>query len=96
MPVPRRLPAVLELHELHQYLRAATKRLHFAHGPVGLRPKGRIEPLFSNQIDMLMLQFLPEQLNAADTAPSPRSRPRRHRRCVKTPSATARKLSETL
>jgi hypothetical protein len=34
--------------------------------PVGLRPKGRIEPLFSNQIDMLMLQFLPAQLDAVE------------------------------
>jgi hypothetical protein len=59
--------AVLELHDLHQYLGAATKS-YILPMPVGLRPKGRIEPLFSNQIDMLMLQFLPEQLAAADTA----------------------------
>jgi hypothetical protein len=30
--------------------------------PVGLRPKGRLEPLFSNQVDMLMVQFLPAHL----------------------------------
>ena len=34
--------------------------------PVGLRPKGRLEPLFSNQIDMLMLQFLPSQLDTVE------------------------------
>ena len=36
--------------------------------PVGLRPKGRIEPLFSNQVDMLMVQFLPEHLTSATQA----------------------------
>jgi hypothetical protein len=36
--------------------------------PVGLRPKGRLEPLFSNQVDMLMLQFLPPQLEAIEPA----------------------------
>ena len=59
--------AALELHRLHQRLGTATKS-YILPMPVGLRPKGRIEPLFSNQIDMLMLQFLPEQLTAADTA----------------------------
>jgi hypothetical protein len=59
--------AALELHRLHQKLGAATKS-YILPMPVGLRPKGRIEPLFSNQIDMLMLQFLPEQLDAADKA----------------------------
>jgi len=59
--------AALELHRLHQKLGAATKS-YILPMPVGLRPKGRIEPLFSNQIDMLMLQFLPEQLEAADKA----------------------------
>lgn len=54
--------AVLELHRLHQKLGSATKS-YILPMPVGLRPKGRIEPLFSNQIDMLMLQFLPDQLD---------------------------------
>ena len=36
--------------------------------PVGLRPKGRVEPLFSNQVDMLMVQFLPEHLESVETA----------------------------
>jgi hypothetical protein len=59
--------AALELHDLHKHFGAATKS-YILPMPVGLRPKGRIEPLFSNQIDMLMLQFLPEQLEAADKA----------------------------
>lgn len=57
--------AALELHRLHQKLGCATKS-YILPMPVGLRPKGRIEPLFSNQIDMLMLQFLPEQLDAVE------------------------------
>ena len=57
--------AVLELHRLHQKLGVATKS-YILPMPVGLRPKGKIAPLFSNQVDMLMLQFLPEQLEASD------------------------------
>lgn len=59
--------AALELHRLHQKLGCATQS-YILPMPVGLRPKGRIEPLFSNQIDMLMLQFLPAQLETAETA----------------------------
>jgi hypothetical protein len=59
--------AALELHRLHQKLGSATKS-YIVPMPVGLRPKGRIEPLFSNQVDMLMLQFLPEQLDSAGKA----------------------------
>ena len=36
--------------------------------PVGLRLKGSVEPLFSNQMTMLMAQFLPEQLNSTADA----------------------------
>jgi hypothetical protein len=57
--------AVLELHLLHEKLGAATKS-YILPMPVGLRPKGRVEPLFSNQVDMLMVQFLPEQLATAE------------------------------
>ena len=57
--------AALELHRLHQKLGCATKS-YILPMPVGLRPKGRLEPMFSNQIDMLMLQFLPEQLDAVE------------------------------
>jgi hypothetical protein len=57
--------AALELNQLHQRLGCATKS-YILPMPVGLRPKGRVEPLFSNQIDMLMLQFLPEQLDSME------------------------------
>jgi hypothetical protein len=57
--------AALELHRLHQKLGSAPKS-YIVPMPVGLRPKGRVEPLFSNQIDMLMLQFLPEQLDSVE------------------------------
>lgn len=59
--------AALELHRLHQQFGSAT-RSYILPMPVGLRPKGRLDPLFSNQIDMLMLQFLPEQLAAPEQA----------------------------
>ena len=59
--------AALELHRLHKQLGSASKS-YILPMPVGLRPKGRLEPLFSNQIDMLMLQFLPEQLEATEKA----------------------------
>ncbi|HEV2694472.1 MAG TPA: hypothetical protein VG347_16380 [Verrucomicrobiae bacterium] len=61
------IAAVLELHALHQHLGAVTKS-YIIPMPVGLRPKGRVEPLFSNQVDMLMLQFLPEQLESVEKA----------------------------
>ncbi|HEX7653682.1 MAG TPA: hypothetical protein VF607_09255, partial [Verrucomicrobiae bacterium] len=59
--------AALELHQLHQRLGAATKS-YLLPMPVGLRPKGKIEPLFSNLVDMLMIQLLPEQLASPATA----------------------------
>ncbi len=59
--------AALELHRLHQQL-GSTTRSYIVPMPVGLRPKGRLEPLFSNQIDMLMLQFLPGQLATVEQA----------------------------
>jgi len=57
--------AALEHHHLHQKLDCTTKS-YILPMPVGLRPKGRIEPQFSNQIDMLMLQFLPDQLETVE------------------------------
>ena len=57
--------SALELHRLHQKLGCATES-YIVPMPVGLRPKGRVEPLFSNQVDMLMLQFLPEQLDSVE------------------------------
>jgi hypothetical protein len=59
--------AALELHCLHEQLGCPTES-YILPMPVGLRPKGRIEPLFSNQVDMLMLQFLPEDLESAEKA----------------------------
>ena len=59
--------AALELHQLHQRTGSATKS-YILPMPVGLRPKGRVEPLFSNQVDMLMLQFLPEHLESVEKA----------------------------
>lgn len=59
--------AALELHRLHQKLGAATKS-YILPMPVGLRPKGKMEPLFSNLVDMLMVQLLPEQLESPEKA----------------------------
>ena len=59
--------AALELHQLHKKLGAVTKS-YLLPMPVGLRPKGRVEPLFSNQVDMLMVQFLPEHLETPTLA----------------------------
>ena len=59
--------AMLELHRLHQRLGAATPS-YVLPVAVGLRPKGTSEPVFSNQISMLMLQFFPDQLESVATA----------------------------
>ena len=58
--------AVLELHHLHQRLGTGSPSYYFPL-PVGLRPKGSNEPLFSNQVAMLMLQFFPNQLDSLET-----------------------------
>lgn len=55
--------AVVELHRLRQRLGCPTPS-YVLPVPVGLRPKGGIEPVFSNQLTMLMLQFLPGQLDS--------------------------------
>ena len=59
--------SVVELHRLHQHLgcHSPSYVLPF---PVGLRLKGSIEPLFGNQVSMLMFQFLPEQSEAVTDA----------------------------
>lgn len=59
--------SMIELHRLHQRLGCASPS-YVLPVPVGLRPKGTIEPLFSNQITMLMTQFLPEQLGSTADA----------------------------
>lgn len=51
----------LELHRLHE--RSARRSASYVLPvPIGLRPKGTRAPLFSNQITMMLHQFLPEQL----------------------------------
>lgn len=50
--------AVTELHRLHQRLNCPSAS-YCVPVAVGLRRKGAIEPLFSNQVSMLMTQFLP-------------------------------------
>jgi hypothetical protein len=59
--------SMVELHRLHQRLGCASPS-YVLPVPVGLRPKGTVEPLFSNQITMLMAQFLPEQLGSTAAA----------------------------
>ena len=59
--------SVLELHQLQQRLNSPSPS-YVLPIPVGLRPKGAVEPLFSNQVGMLMLQFLPEHLASAALA----------------------------
>jgi hypothetical protein len=59
--------AMLELHQLHQRLGAATPS-YVLPVAVGLRSKGTCEPVFSNQLTMLMLQFLPEHLDSVTNA----------------------------
>jgi hypothetical protein len=59
--------SMVELHRLHQRLGCASQG-YVLPVPVGLRPKGTVEPLFSNQVTMLMTQFLPEQLGSTTDA----------------------------
>jgi hypothetical protein len=59
--------SVMELHRLHQRLGRPSPS-YVLPIPVALRPKGSVDPLFSNQITMLMTQFLPEHVETADAA----------------------------
>jgi hypothetical protein len=59
--------SVMELHRLHQRLGCASAS-YVLPVPVGLRPKGSMDPLFSNQTAMLMIQFLPEHLDTIEHA----------------------------
>ncbi len=59
--------ATIELHRLHQRLGAPAPS-YVVPMPVGLRGKGSCEPLFANQIGMMMIQFLPEHLDSVATA----------------------------
>ncbi len=61
--------ALVELHRLRE--RAGCPSPSYALPlPVGLRPKGSIQPLFSNEISMLMLQLLPQHLGSTADAVS--------------------------
>jgi len=53
--------AAQELHRLHERVGRPSPS-YVLPVPVSFRPKGTVEPLFSNQVAMLMVQFLPEQL----------------------------------
>lgn len=59
--------SVVELHQLHQRIGHVTPS-YVLPVPVGTRPKGKVEPLFTNEVTMLMLQFLPEQLSSVKDA----------------------------
>ncbi len=53
--------SLCELHKLRARLGCASPS-YVLPMPVGLRPKGRIDPVFSNQLSMLMVQLFPAQL----------------------------------
>ena len=55
--------SAIELQDLQQRLGCPSPSILLP-VPVGLRPKGNVEPLFSNQITMLLLQLLPGQLDS--------------------------------
>jgi hypothetical protein len=55
------------LHGLHQRLNSPSAS-YVVPMPVGLRGKGSCEPLFANQVSMMMIQFLPENLNSVTDA----------------------------
>lgn len=58
---------LLELHRLHE--RAGYSSASYVLPiPIGLRPKGTHAPLFSNQVTMMLHQFLPEQLGTLEQA----------------------------
>jgi diacylglycerol O-acyltransferase / wax synthase len=59
--------AMTELHQLHQRVGCPSPS-YVLPVPVSLRPKGSVEPVFSNQIAMLMVQFLPEHLTTTAAA----------------------------
>jgi hypothetical protein len=58
---------LVELHRLHQRAGCASAS-YVVPVPVGLRPKGTRGPLFSNQVTMILHQFLPDQLGAMKPA----------------------------
>ena len=59
--------SLCELHKLRARLGCASPS-YVLPMPVGLRPKGRVEPVFSNQLSMLMVQLFPAQLGSVADA----------------------------
>jgi hypothetical protein len=59
--------AMVEVHQLHQRVKCDSPS-YVLPVPVGMRPKGSVEPLFSNMMTMLMTQFLPEHLDTVANA----------------------------
>lgn len=59
--------AMVELHHLHQRV-GKPSASYVLPMPVSLRGKGSVEPLFCNQVAMMMTQFLPAQLDTTATA----------------------------
>jgi hypothetical protein len=59
--------AIIELHQLHQRI-GCPSASYILPVTVSLRAKGSIEPLFCNQITMMMTQFLPQHLDSTASA----------------------------
>jgi len=59
--------AMVELHHLHQRV-GKPSASYVLPVPVSLRGKGSVEPLFCNQVTMMMTQFLPAQLDTTANA----------------------------
>ncbi|TSA41703.1 MAG: hypothetical protein D4R57_00215, partial [Verrucomicrobiales bacterium] len=59
--------AMIELHQLHQRI-GCPSASYVLPVPVSLRAKGSVEPLFCNQVTMMMTQFLPQHLNTTAAA----------------------------
>jgi hypothetical protein len=58
---------LLELHRLHEQT-GCPSASYVVPMPIGLRPKGARAPVFSNQITMMLHQFLPAQLATLEEA----------------------------
>lgn len=59
--------AMIELHQLHQRV-SSPSASYVLPVPVSLRAKGSVEPLFCNQVTMMMTQFLPQHLDTTANA----------------------------
>jgi hypothetical protein len=59
--------AIIELQKFQQQLGCPSPSFVLP-VPVGMRPKGNVEPLFSNQVTSLLLQLLPDHLESVANA----------------------------